>query len=79
MSYSDEEIAKDIAAIVRRDGPQTAFDLAKTKNVSLPLANEFLLTAERMGVLCRDETVEGLVFYLNFFQDLNLLTLYIKS
>jgi hypothetical protein len=43
VNYSDEEIAKDIAVIVRRDGPQSAFDLAKTKNVSLPLANEFLL------------------------------------
>ena len=45
MSYNDESIAQDIEAVVRRDGPQTAFDLSKTKNISLPLAAEFLLVS----------------------------------
>ena len=31
-----------------------------------------------MGMLCRDESVEGLTFYLNFFNDVNLVNLYVK-
>jgi len=79
LSHTDEAIAKDIGILVKRDGPQTAFDLARTKNISLPLANEQLLTAEKQGVLCRDETYDGVTFYLNFFNDSNLLKLYMKT
>jgi ESCRT-II complex subunit VPS36 len=78
INETDNIIAKQIADLVRVDGPQTAFDIAKTKNISLALATEELLTAEKQGLICRDETYEGLVYYLNFFNDINLVKLYIK-
>ena len=31
------------------------------------LAREQLLTAEQKGLLCRDDTIEGLVFHANQF------------
>jgi hypothetical protein len=43
VNHTDEAIAKDIGAVVQRDGPQTAFDLARTKNIALSLASEQLL------------------------------------
>jgi len=76
MGQTDDVIAKQMEDLLRRDGPQTAFDVAKTKNISIALASEQLLTAEKQGVLCRDETYEGLTFYLNFFQNQEWLKLY---
>ncbi|XP_053673355.1 vacuolar protein-sorting-associated protein 36 [Anopheles nili] len=41
--------------------------LARIENISLLLARERLLTAEGSGNLCRDESIEGLRFYVNKF------------
>lgn len=41
--------------------------LAQILNISLLLAQERLLTAERSGKICRDESIEGLKFYPNRF------------
>jgi len=79
MSQTDDAIAKQITDLIRLDGPQTAFDVARTKNISIAFATDQLLTAERLGAVCRDETYEGVVFYLNFFSDVNLVKLYLKS
>jgi len=78
-SFNDEEIAKSITNLVRVNGPTSAFEVAKNKNISLQLATEQLLTAEKLGVVCRDDTFEGIVFYLNFFNDLSLVKIYIKK
>lgn len=42
-------------------------DLARALNISLLLAQERLSTAERLGKICRDESIEGLRFYPNKF------------
>ncbi|OQV16440.1 Vacuolar protein-sorting-associated protein 36 [Hypsibius exemplaris] len=47
--------------------PLTADMLAKTLGVSVILAKEMLLLAEKQGVACRDESIEGLKFYPNRF------------
>jgi len=78
LNNSDQAISKQVADAIKISGPQTAFDIARAKNVSIALATEQLLTAERMGAICRDETYEGTTFYLNFFADRNLLQLYIR-
>jgi len=67
VEQNDETVAKRILSIVEKHGPQTSLDIARTLSISVALAKEQLLTAERMGILCRDETFEGLVFYVNFF------------
>lgn len=42
-------------------------ELAQILSVSLLLAQERLLTAERSGKICRDESIEGLRFFPNLF------------
>ena len=42
--------------------------VAKAFNVSLVVAKEQLLTTEQLGVLCRDEGIEGLFFFPNKFK-----------
>jgi hypothetical protein len=37
------------------------------------VAHEHILMAERSGVLCRDDSEEGIRFFRNFFADTQLL------
>lgn len=46
----------------------TASTIAKLFNLSLTVAKERLLEAERRGHVCRDESIEGLSFFVNRFQ-----------
>lgn len=48
-------------------GGITVLDVCKALNTSALLANEQLLTAEQMGLLCRDSTIEGVRFFPNLF------------
>uniref|UniRef100_A0A672KYS1 Vacuolar protein-sorting-associated protein 36 n=2 Tax=Sinocyclocheilus grahami TaxID=75366 RepID=A0A672KYS1_SINGR len=48
-------------------GSLTAEEFAKLLGLSVLLAKERLLLAEKMGHLCRDDSVEGLRFYPNLF------------
>ena len=66
-TQSDDAIAKAVADHVAQAGPTSAFQLARANTMSGTLAREQLLTAEQMGLLCRDDTVEGLVFHTNRF------------
>lgn len=47
----------------------TAHDAAKRFGWSLGIATEELEMAEERGALCRDESIEGLKFWLNFFNE----------
>jgi ESCRT-II complex subunit VPS36 len=64
---SDEAIAKKMEAEIKKRGPLSAFTLASALAIPLILAREQLEMAEQLCVLCRDETLEGIVFYPNFF------------
>lgn len=48
-------------------GSLTAEELAQALGISVLLAKERLLTAEKHGKACRDESIEGLRFYPNQF------------
>ncbi|KAL7461571.1 hypothetical protein ACHAXS_001989, partial [Conticribra weissflogii] len=48
-------------------GGITALDVSKSLKISAMLANEQLLSAEQMGWLCRDSTIEGIRFFPNCF------------
>ena len=54
---------------VTEEGSLTAEELSRLIGVSVVLAKERLLFAEKDGVLCRDETVEGLRFFINRFME----------
>jgi EAP30/Vps36 family len=72
-AHSDESVARDLSALIKRDGPITPYDVATRKKIPLPLAQEQLCAAERAGAICRDETMDGVTFFLNFFADMEML------
>jgi len=66
-SHDDEAVAVGTKEIVEQNESISAEELAKYISISLILAQERLLTAERFGYVCRDESIEGLRFYPNLF------------
>ncbi|CAG5120941.1 unnamed protein product [Candidula unifasciata] len=66
-SHSEEEIATKTTNMVLEQGPLTSEQLAQIVGLSVVLAKERLLLAEKNGGVCRDETIEGLRFYPNLF------------
>ncbi|KAJ3025744.1 UNVERIFIED_CONTAM: Vacuolar protein-sorting-associated protein 36 [Siphonaria sp. JEL0065] len=73
--YSDDAIATRVLAHVQRVGGTgnvgdwgngvTCLDIASLEGVSIVLAKELLLITEKYGLVCRDDSVEGLRFYDN--------------
>ncbi|KAJ2161508.1 Vacuolar protein-sorting-associated protein 36 [Coemansia sp. RSA 552] len=66
-SASDEQIIGRVSAYIRSFGPVTANDMAAMDDCPLTLAEERLWLCERAGRVCRDESVEGVRFYINRF------------
>ncbi|KAL9655166.1 hypothetical protein ABK040_008941 [Willaertia magna] len=70
--YSDDRMADEIEQHVRQGEEDiynnlrylTAVGLAQAMNISVVLAKELLITAENKCKLCRDESEEGVRFYL---------------
>lgn len=48
-------------------GSLSAEQLAQQLGISVILAKERLLSTEKAGKACRDDTIEGLLFYPNLF------------
>eukprot|EP00128_Syssomonas_multiformis_P016329 Colp12_sorted_trinity150504_noHs@2699 len=72
LSLNNEEICKKIEQLLVENATLTAVVLSNIFKISITLALQHLLTAEQAGVLCRDETVEGVVFYPNLFKEVVL-------
>ncbi|KAF2074056.1 hypothetical protein CYY_004625 [Polysphondylium violaceum] len=64
---NDELVAIEILEIINNQGPISAFDLSKLQSISLNLAKDKLQASEKIGKLCRDETIEGIIFHSNIF------------
>ncbi|KAF7239859.1 Vacuolar protein-sorting-associated protein 36 [Varanus komodoensis] len=67
QSHNEEEMVASALETVSEKGSLTAEEFAKVVGMSVLLAKERLLLAEKMGQLCRDDSVEGLRFYPNLF------------
>ncbi|MFT7818506.1 vacuolar protein-sorting-associated protein 36 [Arapaima gigas] len=67
QSHSEEEMITSAVDNVSDKGSLTSEEFAKLLGLSVLLAKERLLLAEKMGHLCRDDSVEGLRFYPNLF------------
>uniref|UniRef100_A0A3B3QGU2 Vacuolar protein-sorting-associated protein 36 n=1 Tax=Paramormyrops kingsleyae TaxID=1676925 RepID=A0A3B3QGU2_9TELE len=67
QSHSEEEMIASALDNVSEKGSLTSEEFAKLLGLSVLLAKERLLLAEKMGHLCRDDSVEGLRFYPNLF------------
>lgn len=66
-SHDDAAIALATTEVVEEKKSMTVEELARILGISIILAQERLLTAERAGNLCRDESIEGLRFFPNLF------------
>lgn len=71
-SFNDEEWDMRLKQVLEsaedyRKYGITATGLARAFNISITLAKERLLEAERRGHICRDESIEGLSFFINCF------------
>ena len=45
----------------------SAAHFSHLEQISIVLAKEHLLLAESKGLICRDDTIQGLLFYINLF------------
>ncbi|KAH7697617.1 Vacuolar protein sorting 36 containing protein [Aphelenchoides avenae] len=69
-SANVEESTDEVYEFVKDSGSSDANKLAKAIGISVVLATERLLAAEAQGKLCRDDTIAGLVFFVNRLLDL---------
>ncbi|CAH1159769.1 unnamed protein product [Phaedon cochleariae] len=66
-SLDSSTVAEATAQLVDEKGSLSSEELSKSLGISLTLAKERLLTAEKFGKCCRDDAIEGLRFYPNLF------------
>ncbi|XP_050416555.1 vacuolar protein-sorting-associated protein 36 [Patella vulgata] len=67
QSQDEEKVISHTTQYVEEHGFSTAEELAQSIGVSVLLAKERLLLTEKVGGICRDETVEALKFFPNLF------------
>lgn len=66
-NHNDDQVAQEVEEQVKNVGSMSIEECARLINVSVLLAHERFLIAERAGKVCRDESVEGLRFFPNLF------------
>ena len=66
-NHNDDKVAEEIEQQCNLKGFLGIEEFARNTNISVLLAHERFLIAERAGKVCRDESIEGLVFYPNLF------------
>ena len=69
QSFGQELLLLATKACTRHDEGLYAQEVAQTYRTSLVVAKEMLLTAETNGYLCRDDTIGGIAYYPNKFND----------
>lgn len=67
QNVSEEEQTQSLSNLVESLGSLTPEELGQQQSLSVILARERLVSAETEGVLCRDDSVEGLRFFPNMF------------
>ncbi|KAH9489793.1 Vacuolar protein-sorting-associated protein 36, partial [Bulinus truncatus] len=60
QSQNEEEIVTKTSQLIQGQGPMTPEQLAQHLGLPVILARERLLLTEKLGGLCRDESIEGL-------------------
>eukprot|EP00092_Neocalanus_flemingeri_P005064 GFUD01005445.1.p1 GENE.GFUD01005445.1~~GFUD01005445.1.p1 ORF type:complete len:379 (+),score=127.84 GFUD01005445.1:302-1438(+) len=66
-NHSEEEVKQNLMNQLESVGSFTPEEMSTNLGLSVILAKERLLSAESEGLLCRDDSVEGLRFYPNRF------------
>ncbi|RIA97448.1 EAP30/Vps36 family-domain-containing protein [Glomus cerebriforme] len=65
LAHSDDQIAQRILECIQSKGSLSAIELASIEQKSVVLVNEQLQMVEDKGLICRDESVEGIRYYDN--------------
>ncbi|CAB5200181.1 unnamed protein product [Rhizophagus irregularis] len=65
VAHSDDQIAQRVLECIRSKGSLSAIELASMEQKSVVLVNEQLQMVEAKGLICRDESVEGIRYYDN--------------
>lgn len=71
-SCDESAVLKRTIEALQVNGSLSAQELSTSIGVPVVLAKEYLLNSEKNGKSCRDESIEGLRFYLNKFLEENL-------
>ncbi|CAD5120265.1 DgyrCDS8834 [Dimorphilus gyrociliatus] len=66
-SLMEENLIEETYDFVSKKKCLSAEELAGILKISIVLAKERLLQAEKKGKLCRDDSLEGLIFFPNYF------------
>ncbi|CAH1391815.1 unnamed protein product [Nezara viridula] len=75
LSEQDDSVTvEDTEAAIKVNGSLTAQELSQMLGISMLLAKERLLTTEKFGKICRDESIEGVRFYPNLFLENDMVT-----
>ncbi|XP_065191065.1 vacuolar protein-sorting-associated protein 36-like [Sycon ciliatum] len=67
LSHDEANLLSDLQSQVTDATSMSADELSQLADISIMLAKERLLLGESKGLLCRDDSVEGLRFYPNRF------------
>ncbi|KAJ1963761.1 Vacuolar protein-sorting-associated protein 36 [Dispira parvispora] len=67
---SDDVIAQRFTQLLQTFGAMSALELANYEQLAVPLIAELLLIVEARGDICRDDSLQGLMFYPNRFREL---------
>ncbi|EFX75148.1 hypothetical protein DAPPUDRAFT_108217 [Daphnia pulex] len=67
QSKTDSLLEKEVSRLLQSRDKLTALEVSQEFQISIVLAQERLYFMERNGLICRDDSVRGLVFYPNFF------------
>jgi len=67
-SFTDEAILSNIKLLLKNNQfPLSITQFSSLQQISIALSKYYLIKAEESLLLCRDESVEGLIFYPNIF------------
>ena len=66
-AFDDRRIGEELQSLATDARCIIETQVAKKKSVSLLIAREQLLQSEKLGYLCRDESIEGVRFFPNLF------------
>ncbi|XP_014253411.1 vacuolar protein-sorting-associated protein 36 [Cimex lectularius] len=69
QSLNDSSVVEATLAQLKENGSLSPEEVSHASNISILLAKERLATTEKLGYICRDESIEGLRFYPNLFAE----------
>lgn len=67
LSQTEEQMIDSTVGTIEEQGPLSSEELGRLLGIAITLSKERLLLSEKAGKLCRDDSVEGLRFYINRF------------